>query len=135
FETDRAIEIILGARDLQYFIINVRRHDGRRGLRGNLGPVTGPASDLEHMAAAEGLAAKLFQVLEVALTLGFVVDPFVFPRPFRVVLNEWRFLMHDQLFNFFTSTFEWRPLWSYFSRRAGGRSSGVPSAKPPFDWK
>jgi len=36
-------------------------------------------------------------------------------------------------FNFFRSTFELRPLCSYFSRRAGGRSSGVPSAKPPFD--
>ena len=35
--------------------------------------------------------------------------------------------------SFFTSTFELRPLWSYRSRRAGGRSSGVPSTKPPFD--
>ena len=34
---------------------------------------------------------------------------------------------------FFTSTLELRPLWSYFSRRAGGKSSGVPSAKPPLD--
>jgi|GEM_PF-2029416 len=39
------------------------------------------------------------------------------------------------LVSFLTSTFELRPLWSYFSRRAGGRSSRVPSAKPPFDWK
>ena len=38
-------------------------------------------------------------------------------------------------FNFFTSTLEWRPLWSYFSRRAGGKLSGPPSAKPPLDWK
>jgi hypothetical protein len=37
------------------------------------------------------------------------------------------------LTTFFTSTFELRPLWSYFSRRSGGRSSGEPSAKPPFD--
>jgi hypothetical protein len=36
-------------------------------------------------------------------------------------------------FNFFTSTFEFRPLCSYFSRRPGGKSSGVPSAKPPLD--
>src|SRR6266576_3397683 len=36
-------------------------------------------------------------------------------------------------FNFLTSTLELRPLWSYFSRRAGGRSSGEASAKPPFD--
>ena len=35
--------------------------------------------------------------------------------------------------SFFTSTLEFRPLCSYFSRRAGGRSSGVPSAKPPLD--
>src|SRR5579859_1749778 len=36
-------------------------------------------------------------------------------------------------FNFFTSIFEFRPLCSYFSRRADGKSSGVPSAKPPLD--
>jgi len=42
---------------------------------------------------------------------------------------------YPEAFNFFTRTFEFRPLWSYFSRRSGGRSSGVPSAKPPFDWK
>jgi len=38
-------------------------------------------------------------------------------------------------FSFFTSTFELRPLWSYFSRRAGGKSFGEPSVKPAFDWK
>ena len=38
-------------------------------------------------------------------------------------------------YSFLTSTFERRPLASYFARRAGGRSSGVPSTKPPFDWK
>ena len=38
-------------------------------------------------------------------------------------------------FNFFTSTLDFRPLCSYFSRRPGGRSSGVPSANPPLDWK
>ena len=38
-------------------------------------------------------------------------------------------------FNFFTSTLEFRPLCSYFSRRAGGRSSGVPSDKTPFGLK
>ena len=37
--------------------------------------------------------------------------------------------------SFFTSTLEFRPLCSYFSRRAGGRSSGVPSTNPPLDWK
>jgi hypothetical protein len=37
--------------------------------------------------------------------------------------------------SFFTSTFELRPLCSYFSRRAGGRFSGVPSVKPPLLWK
>jgi len=37
--------------------------------------------------------------------------------------------------SFFTSTFELRPPASYFSRRAGGKSSGVPSLKPAFDWK
>src|SRR5262245_36381611 len=42
---------------------------------------------------------------------------------------------HAALASFFTSTFELRPLCSYFSRRVGGRSSGVPSAKPPLDWK
>jgi hypothetical protein len=36
-------------------------------------------------------------------------------------------------FNLFTSTFELRPLWSYFSRRGGGKSSGEPSLKPAFD--
>lgn len=35
----------------------------------------------------------------------------------------------------FTSTFDRRPLLSYRSRRAGGRSSGVPSENPAFDWK
>ena len=39
------------------------------------------------------------------------------------------------LASFFTSTLELRPLWSYFSRRAVGKSSGVPSLKPPLDWK
>src|ERR1041385_6220136 len=38
-------------------------------------------------------------------------------------------------FSFFTSTLDLRPLCSYFSRRAGGRSSGVPSTNPPLDWK
>ena len=42
--------------------------------------------------------------------------------------------LHGQL-SFFTSTLEFRPLCSYFSRRAGGRSSGVPSTKPALDWK
>ena len=37
--------------------------------------------------------------------------------------------------SFLTRTLERRPLWSYFSRRPGGRSSGVPSMKPPLDWK
>ena len=37
--------------------------------------------------------------------------------------------------SFLTRTLERRPLWSYFSRRPGGRSSGVPSVKPPLDWK
>ena len=37
------------------------------------------------------------------------------------------------LVSFFTSTLEFRPLCSYFSRRAGGKSSGVPSPKPPLD--
>lgn len=41
----------------------------------------------------------------------------------------------SKAFSFFTRTFEFRPLWSYFSRRSGGRSSGVPSSKPPFNWK
>lgn len=36
---------------------------------------------------------------------------------------------------FLTSTLDLRPLCSYFSRRAGGKSSAVPSANPPFDWK
>src|SRR6516162_2851778 len=39
------------------------------------------------------------------------------------------------LLSFLTSTLELRPLWSYFSRRAGGRSSGVPAANPPLAWK
>jgi len=43
--------------------------------------------------------------------------------------------VYAETFSFFTRTFEFRPLWSYFSRRPGGRSSGVPSAKPAFDWK
>ena len=34
-----------------------------------------------------------------------------------------------------TRTLDFRPLCSYFSRRAEGRSSGVPSTKPPLDWK
>src|SRR5262245_59241957 len=38
-------------------------------------------------------------------------------------------------FNRLTSTLDLRPLCSYFSRRGGGKSSGVPSTKPPFDWK
>ncbi len=38
-------------------------------------------------------------------------------------------------YSFFSSTFDRRPLASYFARRAGGRSSGVPSTKPPFAWK
>ena len=42
---------------------------------------------------------------------------------------------HIATSSFLTSTFELRPLCSYRSRRAGGRSSGVPSTKPPFDWK
>ena len=37
--------------------------------------------------------------------------------------------------SFLIKTFERRPLRSYFSRRAGGRSSGDPSEKPPFAWK
>jgi hypothetical protein len=37
--------------------------------------------------------------------------------------------------SFLTRTLERRPLWSYFSRRPGGRSSGVPSMNPPLDWK
>src|SRR5580765_5924538 len=35
-------------------------------------------------------------------------------------------------FSPFTRTFELRPLWSYFSRRTGGKSSGEPSANPPL---
>src|SRR5262249_24673935 len=35
--------------------------------------------------------------------------------------------------NLFTSTFEFRPLCSYFSLRAGGRSSGAASTKPALD--
>ena len=38
-------------------------------------------------------------------------------------------------YRLFSSTFDRRPLASYFARRAGGRSSGVPSTKPPFAWK
>ena len=50
------------------------------------------------------------------------------------VLNENRW--HGRsYFNFFTSTLEFRPLCSYFSRRMDGKSSGEPSAKPPLDWK
>ena len=37
--------------------------------------------------------------------------------------------------NFLTSTFEFLPLWSYFSRRGAGKSSGVPSVNPALDWK
>jgi len=33
------------------------------------------------------------------------------------------------------STFDLRPLVSYFSRRGGGKTSGVASLKPAFDWK
>jgi hypothetical protein len=39
------------------------------------------------------------------------------------------------LVSFLTSTFDRRPLASYFARLPGGSSSGVPSAKPAFDWK
>jgi hypothetical protein len=37
--------------------------------------------------------------------------------------------------SFLITTLEFRPLWMYFSRRAGGRSSRVPSTKPPFNSK
>lgn len=50
--------------------------------------------------------------------------------------NEEQFFgMQAGYFSLLTSTFELRPLWSYFSRRKGGKSSGVPSEKPPLDWK
>ena len=48
----------------------------------------------------------------------------------RIVVNN---ILRGRFHEFFTSTFELRPLASYFSRRPGGRSSGVPSAKPPLD--
>src|ERR1700710_1262079 len=37
------------------------------------------------------------------------------------------------LASFLTRTLELRPLESYFSRRPGGKSSGVPSLKPALD--
>src|SRR6185295_9670187 len=52
---------------------------------------------------------------------------------FRLQTNKTFRQSIDGYFNFFTNTFELRPLWSYFSRRLGGKSSGVPSAKPPLD--
>src|SRR5215472_13389698 len=42
-------------------------------------------------------------------------------------------LAYVETFIFFTKTLEFRRLCSYFSRRAGGRSSRAPSTKPPFD--
>ena len=39
----------------------------------------------------------------------------------------------QRYFSFFSNTLELRPLLSYFSRRPGGKSSGVPSMKPPLD--
>ena len=39
----------------------------------------------------------------------------------------------QRYFNFFSNTLELRPLLSYFSRRTAGKSSGVPSMKPPLD--
>jgi hypothetical protein len=53
----------------------------------------------------------------------------------REELSQLRAILDRFHFNFFTSTLEFLPLCSYFSRRAGGKSSGVPSAKPPLDWK
>jgi len=41
----------------------------------------------------------------------------------------------NRYFSFLTSTFDLRPLWSYFSRRVGGKSSGDPSTNPPLDMK
>ena len=40
---------------------------------------------------------------------------------------------HRRYVSFFTRTLELRPLCSYRSRRSGGKSSGVPSTKPPLD--
>src|SRR5207248_3187438 len=44
-------------------------------------------------------------------------------------------LFSPDFVSFLISTFELRPLTSYFSRLAAGKSSGVPSINPPLDWK
>ena len=63
---------------------------------------------------AEKLETSFIELAGFAPFAPFVVNPLLFPA-YR---------------SFFTRIFEFRPLDSYRSRRAGGRSSGVPSLKP-----
>src|SRR5258708_7975555 len=67
----------------------------------------------------------------VKISRAEIVRPNLHAREKQLALRDT--CSSERYLSFLTKTFELRPLCSYFSRREGGKSSGVPSTKPPLD--